>query len=215
MKVNMNERIRDERGNVTVFSLSIFTMMLLILFTALYNFSTVFVGKEQAMNSAQQASQGAVKSIYEQMEIAIEKYDAWASINRLPPISPDVDRRENMLRAANPDWADSEVRYTAIDQVLRDEVRSKRKLYTFVTEGLINARLEIQGIVPYILHENDASLKNLDVFNGDGRVEVTATVDYESDNMGFEFLSTYKDKIEQTGESRKIGFLDGLPEWKH
>ena len=204
--------MRDERGNMTVFVLSIFTFMLLILFTALYNFSSVFVGKEQAMNSAQAASQGAVKSVYDAMEVAIDLYDAYAIANRLPPIEPDVDARESSLRA-NPDLAASEARYTAIDQVLSDELGSKPMLMTFVMTGLAEARLEIPGVVTYILHENDASLKNLDVFNGDDRIEVTAAVDYESDNMGFEFLSTYRDEIVQTGESRKIGFLVAVPGW--
>jgi len=212
MKVDIRGILRDERGNMTVFVLSIFTFMMLVLFTALYNSSTVFLGKEQAMNSAQVASQGAVKSVYDAMEVAIVAYDAWAIANRLPPIGPDVDARESSLRA-NPDLAASEARYTAIDQVLSDELGSKPMLMTFVMTGLAEARLEIPGHVTYILHENDATLKNLDVFNGDDRIEVTAAVDYESDNMGFEFLSTYRDEIVQTGESRKIGFLVAVPGW--
>ncbi|HZG17678.1 MAG TPA: pilus assembly protein TadG-related protein [Candidatus Bathyarchaeia archaeon] len=213
MKVDIRSILRDERGNMTVFVLSIFTFMLLVLFTALYNFSSVFVGKEQAMNSAQVASQSGVKSVYDAMEMAIQAYDVWAIANRKPPLSPKVSQRESSLRASNPEWAASEVRYTAIDQVLADHLGSNPDLMGFVTIGLAEARLEIPGVVTYILHENDASLKNLDVFNGDDRIEVTAAVDYESDNMGFEFLSTYRDEIVQTGESRKIGFLVAVPGW--
>lgn len=193
-----------------VFSLTIFTFMLLIMFTAVFNFSTVFVGKDKAMNSAQQASMGAIKNVYDAMEQAIIAYDAWAAVNFMPPISPDVAEREHSLQAANPEWAKSEVRYTAIDQVFSEQLAGRPMLMSFVLEGLARAKAEIPAVVARILSANQATLENVTIFNGDDRIEVEASVRYKVNKLGLDFFPAYTDTIVQTGESRKIGFLRAL-----
>ncbi|USG65674.1 pilus assembly protein TadG-related protein [Brevibacillus ruminantium] len=210
MKNRVFSVLKEERGNMLVFSLTIFTFMLLVMFAAVYNFSTVFVGKDKAMNSAQQASIGAIKSVYDAMEEAILAYDAWASVNFVPPISPDVDERERALRSANRDWASSEVRYTAIDQIFTEQLGSRPMLASFVMAGLARAKAEIPGVVAYILGENNASLEYVTTFNGDDRIEVEASIQYRVDKLGLDFFPNYSEKIVQTGESRRIGFLRAL-----
>lgn len=207
----------NERGNVTVFTLSVFFVMLLILFTALFNFSTVFVVKEQASNSAQQAALAAVEPIYEEMEEAIKKYDS--SPNRLKDgnfIGIKVDMAEEAIRASNPDWAKSEVRYEAIDQVLSSWLPHP-ELSFYVNEGLANAQSEIRSIVITILDANHATVpgSKLVVFTSDERIEVQTSVRYRASTFDFEFMPEIKheEEIYQTGQSRQIGFLDAIWNW--
>ncbi|MFS0919822.1 Tad domain-containing protein [Brevibacillus sp. 179-C 1.1 NHS] len=207
----------NERGNVTVFTLSVFFVMLLILFTALFNFSTVFVVKEQASNSAQQAALAAIKPIYDEMEDAIEEYDK--SPNRLKNsilLGPIVDQTEDAIRASHPDWAKSEVRYEAIDQVFSSWLPANIELLGYVQSGLAKANAKVNGVVIRILEANHATLAGSKVvFTSDDRIEVQTSVRFRSTTFDFDFMPEIKheEEVYQTGQSRQIGFLDAVPGW--
>jgi hypothetical protein len=210
--------LRNEHGNVTIFALSIFFLLMLILFMALFNFSTVFVVKEQASNSAQQAALAATKVVYDQIEEAIREYDR--SLSRLLDpvlIGLLVDEKEASLRAAHPDWAESEIRYAAIDQVLIHELPGNAELQGYVAQGLADARDEIDDVVATIIAENHATLEGstIAMFNDDHRIQVQTSVRFASSVFDFVFMPNpdHEEQVFQTGQSRPIGFVGEVWDW--
>ncbi|NGQ97036.1 hypothetical protein G3578_17885 [Brevibacillus sp. SYP-B805] len=212
----MIRRLSDERGNMLIFVLSIFTFILLVLFTALFNFSTVFVAKEQAANCAQQASLAATKDIYEAMEDAIIRYDT-SPARLLDPvfITPDLEREERELKKNHPDWASVEIRYTAIDHVLSAWLPGNAELQGYVRDGLSRAQGQIVDVVSTILEENHATLEgsSIQLFNRDDRIEVNTSVRFTTEPLGFDFIPRDSAQVYQTGQSRRIGFLDEVVGW--
>ncbi|MDF2682280.1 MAG: hypothetical protein K0R47_3470 [Brevibacillus sp.] len=205
--------LRNERGNMTIFVMTIFFFMLLIIFTLLFNFSTVFVDKEVAANSAQQVSLTATQIIYKEMEEAIHKYDL--SIKSLVDpvfIWELVETAESSIRAANPDWSHSEVRYQAIDNVLLYTMPIYPDLKMRVLFGLEQAFHEIPGVATDILDRNQATQAGsyVKLFNSDRRIEVRTSVRYESKTFGLDFMPEHVEQVYQTGESRRIGFVADL-----
>ncbi|MGK5510933.1 Tad domain-containing protein [Brevibacillus formosus] len=214
--VRILRHLQNERGNMTIFTLTIYWFMFMLVFVALFNFSGIFVDKEQASNSAQQASIAAVKDIYDEMERAIEIYDA------SPARNYDYDylylkriAARNQMRVAHPDWSHSEIEYGVIDAVLSSSLPDNVELQGYVNLGLIKAAGHIPGVVAKVLSDNKATLSGSSVklFNSDNRIEVTTSVKYESESMGFDFIPAYSEQIYQTGESRRIGFIDEVSGW--
>ncbi|NQF15864.1 Tad domain-containing protein [Brevibacillus sp. HB1.3] len=214
--VRILRHLQNERGNMTIFTLTIYWFIFMLVFVALFNFSTVFVDKEQASNSAQQASIAAVKDIYDEMDTAIKVYDA--SPNRYYDqnyLSLKLEAAKSKMRASHPDWSQSEIEFGAIDSVLSNELPGSVELQTYVSLGLKNAASQIPGVVRKVLSDNKATLSGSSVklFNSDNRIEVTTSVKYESESMGFDFIPAYSEQIYQTGESRRIGFIDEVSGW--
>lgn len=205
----------NQRGNVTVFVLTIFFFMTLIMFTLLYNMSTVFVDKEVAANSAQQASIAAVQIVYEEVEVAIKLYDASLSSWTNPAyISTLVGERMMALRASNPDWSESEVRYNAIDDVLDWAIPMYPALQAYIQEGLVRAQGKIPGVVGGILDGNGATRSGsvITFFDSDLRITVETSARYESETFGLEFLNSHTEQVKQSAQSRPIGFA-GKMRW--
>ncbi|RAT97984.1 Tad domain-containing protein [Brevibacillus sp. Leaf182] len=208
--------LQNERGNMTIFTLTIYWFMFMLVFVALFNFSTIFVDKEQASNSAQQASIAAVKDIYDEMEWAIKIHDAspqrYYDQNYL---TLKLGAAKSQMRASHADWSQSEIEYGAIDLVLSNELPSNVELQTYVYAGLQTATAKITGVVAKVLSDNNATLSgsSVQLFNSDNRIEVTTSVKYESESMGFDFIPAYSEQIYQTGESRRIGFIDEVSGW--
>ncbi|TKI57554.1 hypothetical protein E8L90_19995 [Brevibacillus antibioticus] len=214
--VRILRHLQNERGNMTIFTLTIYWFMFMLVFVALFNFSTIFVDKEQASNSAQQASIAAVKDIYDEMKEAIILYDA--SIEGLQ--NPDyvwirVKAAKEKLRAAHPEWAASEIEYGAIDSALSSALPGNMQLQAYVYAGLSKVKAKIPGVVRTVLVDNKATLNGstIKLFNSDNRIEVTTSVKYNSESMGFDFIPAYSEQIYQTGESRRIGFIDEVNDW--
>jgi len=198
---------------MTVFVLTFFTFMLLILFAALFNFSTVFVDYGRAGNIAQQASLAATREVYAAIEEAMDQYDLAQWAKEVPnPVEPKVNAMEKILRASHPDWADSEVRFAAMDEVLSSELPGNAELLVFVEAKLIAARGDIRNTVATILEENGAVLSGSEVIlvNERERIEVRTSVRYQSDTFGFPFLKAYAEQVHQEGESRRIGFAGDI-----
>ncbi|MDH4617359.1 Tad domain-containing protein [Brevibacillus sp. AY1] len=210
---NATEMLRDQRGNMTVFVLTIFFFFSLVMFTLLFNMSTIFVDKEVAANSAQQASLGATQIVYEEMERAIKAYDDSISLLIDPVfIWPLVEIAESNYRRAYPSWSESEVRYHAIDQVLSAYIVGNLELRAYVWRHLAIAEREIPGTVGSILSSNGAvkSGSRVKMFNSEQRIEVRTSVRYESETFGLDFLSNHHNEIEQTAEGRRIRFVEVL-----
>lgn len=214
--VRILRHLQNERGNMTIFTLTIYWFMFMLVFVALFNFSTIFVDKEQASNSAQQASIAAVKDIYDEMDAAIRVYDAspkrYYDQNYL---DPRLSVARSQLRAAHPDWSHSEIEYGAIDSVLSSALPGDVELQTYVYAGLQTATAKIPGVVAKVLSDNKATLSgsSVQLFNSGNRIEVKTSVKYESESMGFDFIPAYSEQIYQTGESRRIGFIDEVSGW--
>jgi hypothetical protein len=205
--------LHNERGNMTIFVMTIFFFMLLVMFTLLFNLSAVFVDKEVAANSAQQVSLTATQVVYKQAKEAIHTYDL--SIENLAnpvKIWPMVEAAEQSIRAANPDWSPSEVRYQAIDNVLLYAMPTYPSLEGYVALGMQQAYLEIPALAGEILERNKATRAGsyVKVFNSDRRIEVRTSVRYESNTFGLEFMPEHVEQVYQTGESRRIGFAEAL-----
>lgn len=210
---DMKERLFDQRGNMTVFVLTIFFFFSLVMFTLLFNMSTIFVDKEVAANSAQQATLGATQIVYEEMERAIRAYDASISLLLDPVfIWPLVEIAETNVRRAFPDWSDSEVRFHAIDQVLSAHLPGNELLHDYVWRHMAIAERMIPGTVGSILSSNGAvkSGSRVKLFNSEQRIEVRTAVRYESETFGLDFLSSHHNEIEQTAEGRRIRFVEVL-----
>lgn len=216
MMNNLKVRLSDQRGNMTIFTLTIFLFFLLVFFVALFNFSAVFVDKEKAANSAQLASLAATRDVYEQMEIAIDNYDrAIATMQNPVFLNPIVASTEAALRASHPHWAESEVRFEAIDDVLADWLPGNGLLQGFVLQGLMVAETKAYGAVRFVLSQNGATLpgSTIRMFTGDHRIEVETSVRFQSESMGFDFLPAFSEKIYQKGQSRQIRFIGAVSGW--
>ncbi|MFG0213512.1 Tad domain-containing protein [Brevibacillus porteri] len=214
--VRILRHLQNERGNMTIFTLTIYWFMFMLVFVALFNFSTIFVDKEQASNSAQQASIAGVKDIYDEMKWAIRIYDlSPARYYDQDYLTPRKIAAESSLRASHPDWSHSEIEYGAIDSVLSSALPGNAELQRYVSLGLSNAASQIPGVVAKVLSDNHATLSGSSVklFNSDNRIEVTTSVKYESESMGFDFIPAYSEQIYQTGESRRIDFIDEVNDW--
>ncbi|MBG9943263.1 Tad domain-containing protein [Brevibacillus formosus] len=214
--VRILRHLQNERGNMTIFTLTIYWFMFMLVFVALFNFSTIFVDKEQASNSAQQASIAAVKDIYDEMDVAIRIYDA--SPNRYYDqnyLTIKLEAAKIQMRASHPDWSQSEIEFGAIDSVLSNELPGSVELQTIVYACLQTATAKIPGVVANVLSDNKATLSgsSVQLFNSDNRIEVKTSVKYESESMGFDFIPAYSEQIYQTGESRRIGFIDEVSGW--
>lgn len=217
MMNRLKMRLCDQRGNMTIFTLTIFMFFFFVFFVALFNFSSVFVDKEKAANSAQLASLAATRDVYEQMEIAINNYDQ-AIATMLDPVflNPIVQSTAATLRATHPHWAESEVQFEAIDEVLADWLPGNGLLQGFVLQGLIVAETKASGAVSYVLSQNGATLSGSTVrmFTGDHRIEVETSVRFQSESMGFDFLPAFSEKIYQKGQSRQIRFIGAVSGWQ-
>lgn len=205
--------LHNERGNMTIFVMTIFFFLLLVMFTLLFNLSAVFVDKEVAANSAQQVSLAATQVIYKQAEEAIHLYDQ--SIEKLMnpvPIWPMVETAEQSIRAANPDWSQSEVRYQAIDNVLVYAMPTYPSLKGYVMVGMEQASRDIPALAGEILESNKATRAGsyVKMFNSERRIEVRTSVRYESKTFGLDFMPEHVEQVYQTGESRRIGFVANL-----
>ncbi|WGV60733.1 Tad domain-containing protein [Brevibacillus brevis] len=214
--VRILRHLQNERGNMTIFTLTIYWFMFMLVFVALFNFSTVFVDKEQASNSAQQASIAAVKDIYDEMDAAINIYNL--SPKRYYDqdyLTPRIIAAESSLRASHPDWSHIEIKYGAIDSVLSNALPGNVELQGYVSIGLRKAASQIPRVVAKVLVDNKATLtgSSVKLFNSDNRIEVTTSVKYESESMGFDFIPAYSEQVYQTGESRRIGFIDEVNDW--
>ncbi|QRG68220.1 TadE/TadG family type IV pilus assembly protein [Brevibacillus choshinensis] len=202
--------VRNERGNVTILVLTIFFFLLLVIFSVLFNISTIFVDKEVAANSAQQASLAATDIIYDEAEEAIHTYDrsikSWTDPIFIWPL---VEEQMKSIQASHPDWSSSEVRFEAIDRVLLSAIPTYPTLEMYVVIGLHQASSQIPGVVTDILASNKSTLSgsSLKLFNGEDRIEVRTSVRYESKTFGLDFMPEHAEQIYQTGESRKIGFI--------
>ncbi|MFD2368588.1 pilus assembly protein TadG-related protein [Brevibacillus sp. GCM10020057] len=202
--------LRDERGNLTIFVLTIFFFMVLVVFTVLFNISAIFACKEAAANSAEQASLAATGILYDEVENAIHAYDL--SIERLIDpvfIWPLVEEAMSSLQAAHPDWAASEVRFAAIDQVLLAALPVTPQLEVYIWAGLDRASQKVPGVVSGILASNKSTLQgsSIKMFDGEDRIEVKTSVRYESQRFGLAFMPEHAEPIYQTGKSRPIGFV--------
>lgn len=201
----------NQRGNMTVFVLTIFFFLSLVMFTLLYNMSTIFVDKEVAANSAQQASIAAVQIIYEETEEAIQKYDL-SLVGMLDPvyIMREVDHEKTRLRSAHPEWSESEVRYNAIDHVLLQHVNRNPVLYGYIHHSLAEAQTKIPGAVGEILQANGATPSGsvVTMFDSDMRIEVETSVRYQSETFGLAFLNTDTEQVKQSAKSRRIAFAE-------
>lgn len=198
---------------MTVFVLTIFFFFSLVMFTLLFNMSTIFVDKEVAANSAQQAAIGATQIVYEEMERAIHAYDDSIRLLLDPVfIWPLVEIAESHYRRAYPSWSENEVRYHAIDQVLSAYIVGNLELRAYVWRHLAIAEREIPGTVGSILSSNGAvrSGSRVKMFNSEQRIEVRTSVRYESETFGLDFLSNHQNEIEQTAEGRRIRFVEVL-----
>ncbi|MED1914570.1 Tad domain-containing protein [Bacillus thuringiensis] len=214
--VRILRHCQNERGNMTIFTLTIYWFMFMLVFVALFNFSTIFVDKEQASNSAQQASIAAVKDIYDEMEKAILLYDTSINAQFNPDyVWPKVKLAMNHLAAAHPDWSNSEIKYGAIDRALNSALPGNFQLQAYVYAGLSNAKAKIPGVVRKVLVDNKATLSgsSIKLLNSDNRIEVKTSVEYNSESMGFDFIPAYSEQIYQMGESRRIGFIDEVNDW--
>lgn len=205
--------LREERGNVTVFVLTIFFFMVLVGFTLLFNMSTIFVDKERAANAAQQASFAATAVIYAEAEKAILAYDA--SMERLVDpvyIWPQVESAEESLGAAHPDWSHSEVKYQAIDEVLKENLPGNPDLFAYVQQALAEAKAQIPGLAADLIAVNEASSSgsSVQLFNGEQRIEVRTSVRYDNETFGLDFLPDFTEQVYQTGQSRRIGFVEAM-----
>jgi hypothetical protein len=201
----------NQRGNITVFVLTIFFFLSLLMFVLLFNMSTIFVDREVAVNSAQQASIAATQIVYEEAKSAIETYDR-AITRLLNPefLMPQVYSKEDFLRSEHPDWSDAEIRWNAIDHVLLSNLPGNGELSMYVSIGMAEAKRRLPDVVEAILRENGAKTSGSEVvmFNEDQRIQVETAVEYESETFGLQFLGTHRDEVKQTAESRRIGFLE-------
>ncbi|MED4785105.1 TadE/TadG family type IV pilus assembly protein [Brevibacillus choshinensis] len=208
--------LRNERGNMTILVLTVFFFMLLVIFTVLFNFSSVFVDKEVAANSAELASLAATDVIYDEVEEAIHSYDH-SIVNWIDPVYiwPLVEEEMKSIEAANPDWSSSEVQFEAIDRVLLVAIPVYPDLLTHVVIGLDQASSDIPGVVTDILASNKSTLSgsSIKLFNGEDRIEVRTSVRYESKTFGMDFMPKHAEQIYQTGKSRTIGFVK-VTGWK-
>ncbi|CAJ1004226.1 MULTISPECIES: Tad domain-containing protein [Bacillales] len=207
----VKQLLGNQRGNMTVFVLTIFFFLSLVMFTLLFNMSTIFVDKEVAANSAQQASIAAVQIIYEEAEEAIREYDS-SIAGMLDPdfIMVKVDLETMRLRSIHPDWSESEVRYRAIDNVLLSHVPANGVLYGYLYQGLESAQRKIREAAGEILQANGATRSGsvVTMFDSDMRIEVETSVRYQSDTFGLAFLNTVTEKVKQTAKSRRIAFAE-------
>ncbi|MED1794566.1 pilus assembly protein TadG-related protein [Brevibacillus nitrificans] len=202
--------VRNERGNVTILVLTLFFFLLLVVFSVLFNISTIFVDKEAAANSAQLASLAATDILYDEVEEAIKVYDlsieSWVDPVFIWEL---VEAQMDTIQASHPDWSSSEVRAEAIDRVLLAAIPTYPTLEAHVLKGLHDASTKIPGVVRDILASNKSILggSSLKLFNGEDRIEVRTSVRYESQSFGLDFLPPHNEQIYQTGESRSIGFI--------
>lgn len=205
--------LRNERGNMTIFVMTIFIFLLFVMFTLLFNLSAVFVDKEVAANSAQQVSLTATQVIYKHVEEAIHLYDISIE-NLVNPVKiwPMVEAAEQSIRAANPDWSASEVRYQAIDNVLVYAMPTYPSLQGYVMLGVEQASLRIPALAGEILERNKATRAGsyVKMFNSERRIEVRTSVRNESKTFGLDFMPEHVEQVYQTGESRRIGFIANL-----
>ncbi|MDR7318355.1 pilus assembly protein TadG-related protein [Brevibacillus nitrificans] len=202
--------VRNERGNVTILVLTLFFFLLLVVFSVLFNISTIFVDKEAAANSAQLASLAATDILYDEVEEAIKVYDhsikSWVDPVFIWEL---VEAQMETIKASHPDWSSSEVRAEAIDRVLLAAIPTYPTLEAHVLKGLHDASTKIPGVVRDILASNKSTLggSSLKLFNGEDRIEVRTSVRYESKSFGLDFMPEHNEQIYQTGESRSIGFI--------
>ncbi|WLR52596.1 Tad domain-containing protein [Bacillus tianshenii] len=213
----MTNSIRNEKGNVTIFVLSVFFLLMIIVFFVLLNFAKVFIDKQQASNSADQASLAATKLIYDKTEEAIKDYDLYAILNPLDPyvpIGPDISLKEQQLKGMHPNWSKNEIRYAAIDDILTVELSSNVKLQSFILAGLQSASSEMKGTVNRIITDNGATPAGttIDMFAKE-RVEVKTSVRYETIKDEEGVIPHFEEQVFQIGKSREIDFVDNVYYW--
>ncbi|MBO8164395.1 MAG: hypothetical protein H0Z34_11845 [Brevibacillus sp.] len=192
--------------------------MIFALFVALFNFSTVFVDKQQAANTAQQASLAATKAVYEEIEEAIADYDESIMLLEDPVfIWTLIGIEKSDLRSLHPDWAESEIHYTAIDNVLSTMLPGNHELQAFIHNGLQDSRGKVEQAVRTIIQENGAaqSGSTIKMFTSDDRIEVRTSVKYESVTFGQDYMPYFEEQVYQTAQSRRFGFLDAVGFWSN
>lgn len=197
--------LKNERGNVLIFILGLFSVMILM-FLLLGSIANVYVTKEKASSNADQASLVAASIVLDNLKIAIENYDNDPRIIELEPVetlAEKVAKRIMQLQGENL------AELKAVNAVLKEELGNSI-LRGYVGSALSNAKSEIAAAVPTNISNNNGILAGTEVilFNNRNRIEVKTSAKFKALKFD-EYFDESKRILNQKSESPSFDFVDG------
>ncbi|MBM7588266.1 hypothetical protein JOC86_004863 [Bacillus pakistanensis] len=219
MKLEVKRIFQNERGNIALFVIGILAIMM-VLFVFILNLSKVFAVKEQANSTSQQASLAATAVLYDQIEVAIKKYEDETLpglIDKHPKsIAEKIDEKIIELNS-NPNYSDyssNEISIEAVDIVLRDELSKgigKEELAkTLEDEIEQNIIKSMTSEARQTILENNGNLQGATLTIDDGQVHVKASNTVEATSYDG-FFNNFAEELFQTSAGPKIDFLEYIP----
>ncbi len=216
------KHVQNEKGNVMIFFLSSFFIMV-IMFLVVLNFTKVFAVKQQASNAAEQASFAATAVIYELTMEGVRNYDRSipGQAERVlagKTVAEKIGDRTGALQGSEPDLSYNEARLRAIDEVLSAELQSgpgSNKLNHEILSILQwNGIDEIRAVVNETVGTNGggSDATSVVLFSPDYRVEVKTSSEFKGLEINHIFAGLIK-HISQTGKGPEAAFLKELDGW--
>ena len=212
------ELLKNEKGNTTLFMISLFGIFLLM-FLLILSFANIFIEKEHASNNAEQASIVASGILLDKLEAAIVEYDSWlvlqlakvpipTTIEDLKPLGEQVEEEKGRLPFT---LTDTEKKHQAINQVIKEELNSGNIfLPAFLNSELGHAEAEIRHAVSGNIAENNGEVTETTiVLNENNRIEVETATKYKAFKYD-EYFSDSQRLIKQTGQGPTFDFADAM-----
>lgn len=212
--------LKNERGATSFYA--IWMLMLMgVLMVLIMNVVKIYVGKEQAANSAQQACYAATFEIYEMVNEVIDEYDKVGNGGILhkakhkKTVRQEIKEEMNNIRANHSGFSSGKVEREAIDNVLSNELSGHHlfngKLKEMIRNKLWSSRVEIKTIVGQMVIKNggEKSKTVITLFNADEQIEIKTVAKFETDDSGEIFKGdTYE--VPQKAMGPEIEFISEL-----
>jgi hypothetical protein len=219
MKLEVKRILQNESGNIALFVIGILAIMM-VLFVFILNLSKVFAVKEQANSTSQQASLAATAVLYDQIEVAIKRYEDETLpglVEQHPKsIAEKIDEKIIELNS-DPDYSDysqNEISIEAIDFVLIDELRhgfGKKDLAEILEEEIEQDIIKsMTSEARQTILENEGNLQGATLKIEAGQVYVKASNTVEATSYDG-FFNNFAEELFQTSAGPKIDFLEHIP----
>lgn len=228
--------LRNERGNVIIFSLGIMAI-LLFMFLLIGSFASVFVAKEKSSNIAQQASLVASSILKEEVEEGIDRYELFVgsqefvseagvgmdlcdfqdstviqiseNIKIYCSLESLVDKRYVTSSSYNHLSAKEKKRQVTND-VLKEQIPINEVLQGYIEDSASQASGRIPGAVEANILENKGIVEGTEIAVSDtNRITISTNTRYEALKYD-EMFSENERKVEQQGAGPTFQFLGVL-----
>ena len=211
---------KEERGNAMLLTLGTVAIMAIMLIIVA-NFSKVFIVKEIASSTAEQASLVAAAIVVEKVKEEIEEYEDTlkGKLEDLldESLTEKIEKRKQAIQHET-NWLKHELEIRAMNDVLTEELKAgNNELRVFLLKAMQRATNEIPSIVENNIKANNGKVNGTIIsINENNRLQVETHVEYSMMKLD-KYVPGDKQQVKQKSESPSLSFFRelGYNGWKY